>query len=232
MKAIFEAEPIIGKVNSLSWIDTSSGRYLGGCGTNGVALWKLDLGPQIRMEEVFKREGSWCLATALNRDASVMVWVQDERKLKAWDVARNREIPLRAPDMLQGWHGLAFLPDDRSILYVSNSGIVEVWDVVNDRRIDSFGTHGTFGAPHIALSPNGRWLAALTQPDIVSVWHISTRDHQFSLRPETGTVWSMGWDPSGEHLVVGQSDGSLAVWHLPKIQQRLAEFGLQWQVED
>jgi WD40 repeat protein/tRNA A-37 threonylcarbamoyl transferase component Bud32 len=232
MKSIFEVAPVIGKVNSLSWVETTGGSYLGGCGSKGVALWKVHAGPPVRMDEIFQRQGSWCLATVLNRDASVMVWVQDERRLKAWDVSADREIPLQAPDMLQGWNGLAFLPDKRSIQYVSNSGVAVVWDVKNDRRVASFGTPGTFGAPQIALSPSGRWLAALTQPDIVSVWHCSTGNHIFSLRPETGTVWSMGWDPSSEHLTVGQSDGSLAIWHLPKIQQRLAESGLEWQVED
>ena len=155
-----------------------------------------------------------------------MVWVQDERRLKAWDVLARRELALHAPNMLQGWHGLSFLPDGHSIIYVASAGVAEVWDVENDRRINSFGKPGTFSAPHIAVSPNGKWLAALTQPDTVSVWNVPNGRHLFSMRPETGTIWSLAWDASNTQLAVGQSDGGLAVWHLPVIKRKLAAAGL------
>jgi WD40 repeat protein len=131
--------------------------------------------------------------------------------------------------MQQGWHGLALLPDNQSILYISNTGAAEIWDIEQDKHVTSIGKPGTFAAPHISLSPNGQWLAAQTQPDAVSIWHRPTGEHVFSMRPETGTVWSLAWDPTSEHLAVGQSDGSLAVWHLPKIQQKLAGAGLEWK---
>jgi WD40 repeat protein len=124
---------------------------------------------------------------------------------------------------------LTYLPDGRSILYVANTGVVEVWDVAKNRRVATIGEPDTFAAPHIALSFDGNWLAALTQQGTVSIWHRPTAQHLFSLRPETGSVWSLAWDPSGQHLAVGQSDGGLAVWHLPRIQQKLAESGLEWQ---
>jgi WD40 repeat protein len=134
--------------------------------------------------------------------------------------------------MNQGWHGLALLPDGESIIYVSKTGVAEVWNVKHDRHSDTLGEPATFGAPHIALSPNGVWFAALTQLDTVSVWHRPTGKHVFTLRPETGAVWSLAWDPTSEHLAVGQSDGSLAVWHLPAIQKKLAQSGLAWQEDD
>ena len=80
---------------------------------------------------------------------------------------------------------------------------------------------------HLAPTENGS--RRRTQPDSVSVWHLPTKKHVFSLRPEAGSVWSLAWDPASEQLAVGQSDGGLAVWHLPKIQKKLAESGLQWQ---
>ena len=120
----------------------------------------------------------------------------------------------------------------RSIIYVSNKGVAEVWNVKKDRPVDSLGEPGTFVVPQVALSPNGTWFAALTQLDTVSIWHRPTGKHVFTLRPTTAAVWSLAWDPSSEHLAVGQADGALAVWHLPRIQEKLAESGLQWQDED
>ncbi|HEX6962096.1 MAG TPA: hypothetical protein VF175_09535, partial [Lacipirellula sp.] len=128
-----------------------------------------------------------------------------------------------------GWHGVSFLPDDRSIAYVSKSGRLEIWDVAADRRVDSIGSPRTFNAPHMAVSVDGKWVAALVQADAVSIWHLPTRRQAFTFRPESGNVWSLAWDSTGDRLAVGQSDGGLAVWHLAKIQTKLAESGLQWQ---
>jgi WD40 repeat protein len=226
---VYEAKPAMGRVHSLAWAEGPDGRYLAGCGPHGVALWKVPKDLPVRLDEVFQLDREWCLATVLNSDARWMVWAQDDWRLQAWDVARRQERPLHAPPMLQGWHGVAFLPDGESIIYVTKSGVAEVWNVKEDRHIDSFGEPGTFSAPHIALSPNGTWFAALTQPDAVSIWHMPSREHVFSLRPEAGTVWSLAWDPASQQLAVGQSDGGLAIWHLPRIQQKLAESGLQWR---
>jgi WD40 repeat protein len=231
-KVVFAVEPVIGQVRSLSWVETAGETYLSASGSLGIALWKVHLGQPVRMEEVFNRKGNWCLATALNHDASMMVWVQNERQLKAWDVVKGQEITLHAPDMRLGWHGLAFLPDGKSIVYVSNTGVAEVWNVETDQRSKSFGAPGTFTAHQIGLSPNGLWFAGLTQQNTVAVWHVPSGEHVFSMRPEVGTVWTLAWDASGTQLAVGQSDGSLVVWHLPKIEQKLAEVGLQWQADD
>jgi hypothetical protein len=54
----------------------------------------------------------------------------------------------------------------------------------------------------------------------------------FSLRPEASTIWSLAWDASSQQLAIGQSDGGLAVWHLPQIHKKLSDFGLAWQIDD
>jgi WD40 repeat protein len=134
--------------------------------------------------------------------------------------------------MNQGWHGVSLLPDGQSIIYVSKTGVAEVWNVKEDRQLSTFGEPGTFNAPEVALSPDGKWFAALTLPDTVSIWHRPTGKLVFSLRPEAGTVWSLAWDPSSQQLAVGRSDGGLAVWHLPIIQEKLAASGLRWQEKE
>jgi WD40 repeat protein len=231
-KIVHESAPAMGQVHSVMWAQTPTGRRLAACGLAGVALWKVSSDEAMSLENIFELKRPWCLATVVDPAARLLVWVEDFSNLKAWDVAANGEKLLNAPPLLQGWHGLAWLPDKKSVIYISNSGVAEVWDVENDQRVQSIGAPGTFNAPHIALSPDGRWLAALMQPDAVSLWHRPTGKHIFSLRPETGTVWSLAWDASSENLAVGQSDGGLAVWHLPKIKKSLAEAGLPWKEVD
>jgi WD40 repeat protein len=221
-----------GDVHSLAWVDRHDVSYLAACGVSGVVLWNVSRNPQFSMGEAMRLDRNWCLATSLNAQGSTLVWTEDDWRLQAWDIGSGRPKPLHAAPMFSGWHGVAFFPDGESIIFVSKSGIAEIWNVDEDRRVRSLGEPGTFKAPHIALSPDGLWLAALTQPDAVSIWYVPTANHLLSLRPEGGTVWSLAWDRHSEHLAVGHSDGRLAVWHLPRIQQKLAESGLGWQTDN
>jgi WD40 repeat protein/tRNA A-37 threonylcarbamoyl transferase component Bud32 len=229
---IHEEEPGLGNVHSLAWVDQSDVSYLAACGPEGVVLWKVSRNPTFRLEQALRLERSRCLAIILNAEANLLVWAEDDWHLQAWDIARGRQLPLHAPPMFSGWHGVAFRPDGESIVYVSKSRVAEIWNVKEDRRVTALGDPGTFNAPHMALSPDGKWLAALTQPDTPSIWHIPSGKHVFSLRSEPSTVWALAWDRSSDHLAVGKWDGGLAVWHLPKIQQKLAEKGLEWQSEE
>jgi WD40 repeat protein len=228
-KVTYEAAPAMGEVYSLAWAETADSRYLAVCGNLGVGLWKAPLSDPTNMEQVYEVQRPFCLATVIDPQARFMVWVENERQLKAWDIPTSRELPLHAPEMQQGWHGLTLLPDGESMIYVSNAGLAETWNVRADRRVGAFGKAQTFAAPHLALSPNGRWFAALTAPDTVSVWDRPNGRHIFSLRPESCTVWSLAWDPSSKNLTVGRSDGDLAIWRLPEIQDKLAEAGLPWE---
>jgi WD40 repeat protein/tRNA A-37 threonylcarbamoyl transferase component Bud32 len=229
-KIIQEFPQDMGDVFSLAWAKTADATFLAGSGRRGVALWKAPHDSLTQLEEAFQRKASFCLATVVDPHARFMVWVESERQLHALDIATGRKLRFDAPPMLQGWHGVALLPGEESIVYVSIEKVAEVWNVPLNRRVAAFGEPGAFGSPHIALSPNGHWLAALTQPDTVSLWNLPTGVHAFSLRSEPCTVWALAWDPTSEHLAVGQSDGGLAVWHLRKIQQKLAEAKLPWRL--
>jgi WD40 repeat protein len=229
-KIIHEANSGMGEVLSLAWSDAADEKYLAVGGQHGIALWKIS-GSPVRTETVLKLERGRCLATVVNRQSSLLVWAEENR-LKAWDVVAKQEVGLNAPEMNQGWHGLAFLPNGDSIIYICDTGVAEIWNVAEDRHIGSVGEHGTFNAPHVALSPDGRWFAALTQPETASVWHLPSGKHIFSLRPESASVWSLAWDASSSQLAVGQYDGGLTVLHLPKIQKKVAEAGLPWQEND
>ncbi|MGD9632462.1 MAG: WD40 repeat domain-containing serine/threonine protein kinase [Pirellulales bacterium] len=233
-KVIYEAALDMGEVLSLAWSEAPDAAYLAASGEFGIEVFKESAGAPPRLESVLKldRRGfSPGLATVISRTRGILVWAEENR-LQAWDLTTGRSAPLHAPDMNQGWNGLALLPDGESIIYVSKAGVAEVWNVRNDHRVATIGEPGTFNAPQIALSPDGKWFAALTQLDTVSVWHRPTGRHVFSLRPEAGAVWSLAWDPTSQHLAVGQSDGSLAVWHLPRIQENLEKLSLSWRDND
>lgn len=227
-KILHEQDTGFGDVNSLAWDDQREAGTLAACGDEGMALWRVSLASSEPITELMRLSRAWCLAVALNVQGSTVAWANDGNHVKAWDLAADRDLPVTAPPMQSGWHGLSFLPDGDTIAYIAESGVAELWNVRTDVRVATLGTPGTFFASHMAISPDGSLLAAMTRPEVVSVWHVPTRKHIFSLRVETGAVWSFAWDPRGEQLAVGQSDGGLVIWRLPMIQQKLSETGLEW----
>jgi WD40 repeat protein len=227
-KVLHEQNTDFGNVFSLAWVDRPEASALAACGDGSVALWRVTQASSAPMTQLLRLPSEWCLAVCLNSQGSKVAWAEKGDQVKAWDLAADRELPVTAPPMQSGWHGLSFLPDGDTIAYIAKSGVAELWNLQKDARVATLGTPGTFFSSHMAVSMDGSLLAAMTQPDVVSVWHVPTGKHVYSLRVEGGAVWSLAWDPRGEQLAVGQSDGGLSVWRLPIIRQALAEAGLEW----
>ena len=62
-----------------------------------------------------------------------------------------------------------------------------------------------------------------------TLWSSQTGSRVFSLPQESGPIWSLALSPDGERLAVGQADGGLVIWSVPKIQAQLARIGLAWR---
>ena len=84
-----------GHVHSLTWKNSPGERYLAGCGAGGVALWKVSTESPFAIEEVFAIDRNWCLATLLSKDVQLIVWVEEDSHLKAWNIAREGTSPAR-----------------------------------------------------------------------------------------------------------------------------------------
>jgi WD40 repeat protein len=139
------------------------------------------------------------------------------------DTSRGR--PFSGPELLIGWHALAFR-SDRELVYVTKDGTAVVWDVVADRRVRSIGRPGTFESNFIAVSPGGRWLAAEATPSSVAVADLERGEVAFAFREERSPIWSLAWSRDARRLAVGLSDGGLVVWDLDEVRTRLAAIGL------
>ena len=48
------------------------------------------------------------------------------------------------------------------------------------------------------------------------------------LPDEHGFNWALAWSPNRELLAAGFSDGSLALWNIPRVREQLAQIGLDW----
>lgn len=221
----------LARVNSLQFFAFEGQPYLAGCGDAGFALWSISdegAGPIIDVQPKVQREASRCLHLAVSPDGKWIIWVSDDRKINVWDVAREKPRSISAPEMNQGWHGLAFFPDSERFIFISEDGIAQVWNLSSDQAVMELGAAGIFHAPHLALSDDGSLFAGLTGSDEVAVWNVADRTQLFAFRPEGSAIWSLAWSPDAKRLAVGSTDGRVVLWNLPAVRQELAEFGLAW----
>jgi serine/threonine protein kinase/WD40 repeat protein len=220
----------LGEVDYLALFDRDGKHFLAASGESGLSIWEMQAddsaGKQLKVELQTHQPGKRCLNLTVSRGARWIAWVDNDRTVRLWDIAQSKPGSLNAPRMKQGWHGLAFDPDDR-LMFVSDEGMVEAWNVVDRPTAYHLGESGHFSAPHIALSKDGRWLAALAERGAVEIWDTARQKLAYSFRPEhNASVWSLAWSPDDQRLAVGFSDGSLAVWSISAVRAELKQIGL------
>src|SRR5262249_1084984 len=85
---------------------------------------------------------------------------------------------------------------------------------------------GTGWGGTIALSADGTWLAQTGSS--IRIWDLNKKELLLVLPEERSQPWYLAWSPDRKQLAVASSDGSLAIWNMPKIRSQLAEIGLEW----
>jgi WD40 repeat protein len=223
------------------------GAYFAACGERGLALWRVQQGATDRTptsplsaKPVVRHVTTSGDAVALcfSPDSKLLAWgenrISGRKVLHLWDLANAREYP--SPQARVGWliHGLAFYPDSKKLSAVDPEGASTVWDITTKQLAFLLSPkkdlERTLTLSVVALSSDGRWFAASWRR-AVTVWDTQTRQPVFTLPEERSMPWSLAWNPTRNLLAVGTSDGSLAIWNIPRIRTQLAELGLDWNDE-
>jgi WD40 repeat protein len=121
------------------------------------------------------------------------------------------------------------------VAFISHARVPEVWDVVTRQKVYPPGPDDVREARErqlsavIALSRDDAWLAARTHFGAVTVWDMQRGQLLLALPEERSEVQSLAWSPDRALLAASYSDGSLALWNIPRVREQLAEIGLDWQ---
>jgi WD40 repeat protein len=85
-------------------------------------------------------------------------------------------------------------------------------------------------ARELALSCEGRWLAVSSESlRGVDIFDFNAGKLLYSLPERPGSVYWLAWDPSDEpRLAIACDNGDISIWDLAKIDQQLADLGLDF----
>jgi WD40 repeat protein len=236
-KTLAVLQPLVGsRVSSIAF--SADGQSFAAAGSNGLTLWRVARADRTISFQLLRRlSENFSASICFSRDGDWLAWVhaswgQDRHRVHVWDLQRSRP---HAVSMARIRYGafvpnvLGFCPDSNEVVFVNDIGAIAGWDIRTKQQPCSFGEgqldRRGIGCPSTHLSADGAWYAMGDQT--VAVWDLKAKKLLVTLSPGN-RVRSVGWSPDREQLAVGNYDGSLEIWNLPKINAKLTEIGLGW----
>jgi serine/threonine protein kinase/WD40 repeat protein len=160
----------------------------------------------------------WCLTTNVPSGRAVFVW----------DFEGSARPRIVAADIPPSEPCECFTPDGRSLVTVGTNGVLVAVDVASGKQTPfSHGPQEEPNAPGLCLSPDGSKLAVSTPSRLaLSIREAATGKLLISLPPEPGGIFGFAWSPDSRRLAVSRDNGNIGIWDLDKVNQILAELGL------
>jgi WD40 repeat protein len=174
----------------------------------------------------FSRDGHWLAWVHAD-------WGQEKHRVHVWDLRRSQLHALSVARIRYGAemaNVMGFCPDSPQLVFVSDNSAITVWDLISNQVLQAFGEEQLerrgISHPGTHLSADGAWYALGDRA--VTVWDLKARRLLATLSSERSSVCSLGWSPDRNLLAVGDFDGGLEIWNLPKIHAKLTAIGLGW----
>lgn len=216
---------------------SSDGRMLAASGFQGVGVWraKAASSPADSSDALFeliaKPTDALSSSLSISSDGNLLAWVDRGAQVSVWDVAADSQVARPTPISAFVPHGVAFLPNSRRFVVMTESGQVQIWNVdsLSQPEFTSRTTPGqspTGVNRNFSLSNDGRWLVIFGST--VTIWDMTKHEPLVSLPWSSSTVTSAVWSPDRRRLAVGSSVGEVVIWEIDQIRSRLNSLGLAW----
>ena len=191
---------------------TSDGKTLVTGARDGVVtVWDLATGAKRRrftghrggVQEAAVDPAGKRVATA---GADGTVWI--------WDLTARNEQPTKPfVDLHSIVWSVAYSPDGSTLATASEDGTIRLFDVESGKQLGApVGIRPGADFITVAFSPRGDLLVAGTGSGEVYSWALPSRVPRPPFAAHTSDVWELVFDPSGQKLLTGSSDGTARVW--------------------
>ena len=216
---------------------SSDGRMVAASGFQGVGLWRVKAASSSAdssdapWELIAKPTDTLSSSLSLSTDGRLLAWVDNTALASVWDIEAGERVTLPTPISALVPHGIAFLPNSRRFVVITDSGQVQVWNVDSPSQPE-FTSQATPGQSSTGvnrvfrLSDDGHWLAIFGST--VTIWDMTKQEPLVSLPWSSSTVTAAAWSLDRRRLALGSSSGEVVIWELDEIRSRLDALGLAW----
>ena len=242
-RVVFQGSHKLVAINRVAFVDD---HHFAAAGRLGMAVWQFPMDNLPREETVVEplktdmRDDNdvygYDLAVTPDESQRLLVLAELDRsnnkkwlRTWPWQNRPNSQYLPSAPGMIDGWHGIATVPNPTRLIYISEDGQVVLWDLLEQTH-SLLGDPETFDAPHIAVTRDGKLLAAVSYRT-VRIWSLERQAEVYRLSPVRNKIHSLAWAPDNQKLAIGLADGGLFLWNLAAVDKALDREGLNTDFE-
>jgi hypothetical protein len=112
-------------------------------------------------------------------------------------------------------HRAVFSPDGRRIATASLDRTARIWDAITGQALTPPLRHES-SVEQVYFNADGRHVVTVCRPGLARIWDSNTG------RPLTewlnaGSYWLACFDPVGERIAIGVTDGVARIWETPRV---------------
>src|SRR5262245_13822448 len=185
-----------------------------------VVVWDLETG---RERHRMKREAVIVWFTALAPDGKLFATRDDRGIVQVWDLAAGKEVRSFKPHADALVMGLAFAPDNTSLLTAGYDRHAILWNARTGEELRRFPSPissppGKGWMTAAAVSPDGKSVAAGLRDNTFAVWELATGKLRSVTAGHEAEISFIAFTPDGTRLVTASEDQTALVWDVKALQ--------------
>jgi WD40 repeat protein len=141
------------------------------------------------------------------------IWSDGQGVLRIYETALFTSLGQTMERDLRFVKEITWGADGSAIYTVGSADRAERYDPVSIRRVRVYPTQGR-EATDLDVSPDGQWLAVALKPGPVALYRTDSSQTAFELADFDAESTSVLFQPNGQRLWVGRSDGRIAEWDI------------------
>lgn len=184
-----------------------------------LASLLLGIGTFDPAEAAFDAHGGPVKGIAVSADGKAALTASFDYSIILWNLA-EQSVTAELHGHDAAVNAVVFAPDDQHALSASDDGSVGFWDLSTGELITRLEGHAG-KVVDIAVSPDGSLAASAGWDRTIHLWDLETRQVRQTLRGSENFN-TVAFDPTGEHVLAGSSEGALHVWRVNDGTQMMA----------
>ena len=153
---------------------------------------------------------------ALSPDGTLLAASDESGIVKTWAIRTGKEI-VALPGPASSIKDLAFSRNGEQLIISSGDSMLKVWDVASG-SLSTIETGHTGPITSLAASHDGKTVATTSQDYKVKLWDTTSlfgkNTRALLSLDHPAVVFAVAFNPTGDKLATGASDGSLRIWNI------------------